>query len=578
MKTKLGKTILVLIMVLALLIGFIGSSTVVLADDTVPVSTQMAFCLDGSGSIWPDEWAIMINGLDNAIGNPAYVPQDGSVELSIIQFSTGYGGPDARLELAPTIVTDSTIGGILTTINGITQMGRRTNLSAGITLSANTLVNSPNYSPDIWQVINIVTDGEPNEPGAGEPEAQAAVDAAVASGIDEIDVETVGISSTNAIITWLATSIVYPDGTEDGVGAIIPTDDYPVHPNPDRGFVRICQQWEDLQAAIEAKLTVILQATTLTLEPPVATNPIDTDHTVTATLLYGNGSPVEGATISFAVTDGPNTGATGTVSGPTDTNGEATFTYTGTATGTDTITATYANGTTLTATAEKTWVDLTLTPPDDTNYIGETHTVTATIAPPVEGVLVDFAVTGDNSASGTATTDASGQAVFSYQGTNEGSDTITASCTYPNTDIVLTATATKTWTRVLLTLEPPDATNYTGQTHYVTATLVPPAENVDILFTVTGVNPTSGTVATDINGEAEFSWVGYNEGDDVVTATCTYPGTAIQLSATADKEWIIASTPPSIPSMTEWGILGTILGLAVLIPLTLKRKLFFTNR
>ena len=71
--------------------------------------------------------------------------------------------------------------------------------------------------------------------------------------------------------------------------------------------------------------------------PKTATNVINTDHTVVATVTL-NSSPLSGATVIFNVTSGPNTGQT--ASPTTDVNGQATFTYTGAGgVGTDAISA-----------------------------------------------------------------------------------------------------------------------------------------------------------------------------------------------------------------------------------------------
>jgi len=76
----------------------------------------------------------------------------------------------------------------------------------------------------------------------------------------------------------------------------------------------------------------------LELLPASATNPPDTDHTVTA-IYELDGFPLAGNTIEFEVTAGPNVDEKG--SDVTDANGEATFTYTGdSGEGTDTIKAT----------------------------------------------------------------------------------------------------------------------------------------------------------------------------------------------------------------------------------------------
>jgi Bacterial Ig-like domain (group 1) len=60
--------------------------------------------------------------------------------------------------------------------------------------------------------------------------------------------------------------------------------------------------------------------------PNTATNVVNTDHTVTATVTM-NSAPLPGATVDFNVTSGPNMGQS--ASPTTDVNGQATFTYTG---------------------------------------------------------------------------------------------------------------------------------------------------------------------------------------------------------------------------------------------------------
>ena len=48
------------------------------------------------------------------------------------------------------------------------------------------------------------------------------------------------------------------------------------------------------------------------LTPATATNPVGTSGTVTATVRNGDGSPASGVTVSFSVTAGPDSGASGT--------------------------------------------------------------------------------------------------------------------------------------------------------------------------------------------------------------------------------------------------------------------------
>ena len=78
----------------------------------------------------------------------------------------------------------------------------------------------------------------------------------------------------------------------------------------------------------------------ITLTPTSATNPVGTNHTITATVA-GTGDPVPNRNVNFTVVSGPNAGLTG--SAITDSNGHATFTYTGNTAGTDTIQAAFEN-------------------------------------------------------------------------------------------------------------------------------------------------------------------------------------------------------------------------------------------
>ena len=111
----------------------------------------------------------------------------------------------------------------------------------------------------------------------------------------------------------------------------------------------------------------------ITLTPATATLEVGTTHTVTATVLDGDGNPAVGELVTLEVT-GANT-ATGTTT--TDANGQATYTYTGTAEGTDTISASFDDdGDIRVATAEAVW-EITNLAPDCT-----TATASQTIWPP----------------------------------------------------------------------------------------------------------------------------------------------------------------------------------------------------
>ncbi|OOP54930.1 MAG: hypothetical protein AYP45_17645 [Candidatus Brocadia carolinensis] len=109
-------------------------------------------------------------------------------------------------------------------------------------------------------------------------------------------------------------------------------------------------------AGLSIKSAVAIVGEGIILGPTTATNPVGTQHTVTATVQDDNGDPVAGRNVDFSIVSGPHAGLTG--SDTTDASGHATFTYTGTTAGTDVIEASFvdSNGQTKTSNqATKTW-------------------------------------------------------------------------------------------------------------------------------------------------------------------------------------------------------------------------------
>jgi hypothetical protein len=207
---------------------------------------------------------------------------------------------------------------------------------------------------------------------------------------------------------------------------------------------------------------------------------------------------------------------------------------------------------------------LTLAPATDENPVGSSHTVTATLTDglgtPVPGETILFSVTGAHTTGGTDVTDASGEAEFTYPGTNLGLDTITA-CFDANTNATcdageLTATATKTWVvgpPATLVLEPATDVNVVDAEHCVTATVTDafgnPTPDITVRFSVSGSVTTSGSDVTDASGQAMFCYTGPAlPGADVITAYADTNENGVQDAGepgdTAAKRWVI---PPSTP-------------------------------
>jgi Ca2+-binding RTX toxin-like protein len=206
----------------------------------------------------------------------------------------------------------------------------------------------------------------------------------------------------------------------------------------------------------------------ISLEPATDSNEVDTDHTVTATVVDEFGTPVVGVAVHFAVT---GVGAPDPASGDdtTDADGEATFTFTNETAGANTITACVdddagsdCDGGEVSDTATKTWTAgpataIALTPETATNDTGTDHTVTATVTDEfgnaVAGEDVHFAVSGGGTpvpATGEGLTNAAGQATFTFTNGTEITNTITGciddgpannACDMGE----LSDTATKTW-------------------------------------------------------------------------------------------------------------------------------------
>jgi len=278
--------------------------------------------------------------------------------------------------------------------------------------------------------------------------------------------------------------------------------------------------------------------TALVLTPETDTNTAGDQHCVTATVTAANGDPTPGITVQFSVS-GANSASGSAI---TDGNGQAVFCYTGTNVGTDTISAFADTNNNLVQdpdepgdTATKIYVvgdpaTLVLTPATDTNTVDDQHCVTATVTDangnPTPGITVQFSVSGSVTTSGSAVTDANGQATFCYTGPGlPGSDVITAYADTDN-DNVNDAdepedTATKTW--VIPANQVGCKVTYGGR---ITA--------------ANGDKATFGGVAmgTGPSGQEEYQDHGPVQGMNVhsinvLAVTCSADGTSVSIFGTA---------------------------------------------
>jgi hypothetical protein len=331
------------------------------------------------------------------------------------------------------------------------------------------------------------------------------------------------------------------------------------------------------------------QATQLTLTPKLAANPVNTQHTVIASVKNSTGGPAAGVVVRFNV-EGASEPASDTDpndiegSRTTDQNGLATFTYQGPQTvGADTIHA-YADNDRDNVQdalvepfddAAKTWLPgsantLTLEPKADQNPVNTEHCVVATVKDaffnPVPRVRVRFVVTGTVEKQHAEQTDTSGTADFCYTSTKAGGDSIVAHVDEQNQGTQDAGepadVATKAWTPgqpAAVTLQPKVAENEVDDEHCVNATVYDafgnPVPNVRVRFVVThvAVLTTIGTVtrtgadSTENDGDpAVFCYVFQSSGEDAIVAHVDEQNQGVQdpLPAepfdTATKTWLPA--------------------------------------
>lgn len=160
---------------------------------------------------------------------------------------------------------------------------------------------------------------------------------------------------------------------------------------------------------------------TMDLTPATATNPVNTPHTVTATLQNSEGAAIANAPIGFTVSGVNPTTGTGT----TNASGVATFTYTGTNAGTDQISACYDADSTgpceAQASATKEWTSVAPT----TSTLTVNITGTGSVASSPSGISCPgtcSAEFNDGSSVGLTPTAGAGNTFISWSGACSGSN------------------------------------------------------------------------------------------------------------------------------------------------------------
>ncbi len=173
MKVRLHDVVYLVIIVLS----FVNSHAH--SGPPAQASLDIAFVMDGSGSIDSTDFALQKNGLRAAILNQDLVPRDGTIAITLVQ----YAGSSTNVEVPFTVINStSDATSVANQISAISQLGGATNPGDGVNSAASIL--SVNARPNANQNICLSTDGIPNS-GAS---IASAVASAMASGIDSFGV------------------------------------------------------------------------------------------------------------------------------------------------------------------------------------------------------------------------------------------------------------------------------------------------------------------------------------------------------------------------------------------------------
>jgi|WetSurMetagenome_2_1015567.scaffolds.fasta_scaffold17129_6 hypothetical protein len=217
MRKQRHQSLLVVLAVMVLAILLLSSVGLAFASSS-SVTTQLAMVVDGSGSITDSDWAIILNALAKTVNES--LPADGSVEFTIVQFGSIMNESLARVELAPTVINQTTRAQVAGSILSMSKIGGSTSLADGLNLAWSAIHNSSNYQSASKQVINLATDGIPNMrnmmatrdwDGNGQINAYddvaAVVNASAMHGLDELDLELIGLSDANL---WFRDNLAFP--------------------------------------------------------------------------------------------------------------------------------------------------------------------------------------------------------------------------------------------------------------------------------------------------------------------------------------------------------------------------------
>jgi hypothetical protein len=178
--------------------GLAGVAGAVEADDE---TQDLVLLLDGSGSIDPRDWTLQLDGYAAALQDRVNFPLDGSMAVSVIQWShQGGSSGNTRVEV-PLTVLDSAdaVKNVVQRIRGIAQIAWNTNPGDAVRAGTNQLLSSGRE--DAAWTLCMSTDGSWNS-GESLP---GAVAFAQSSGVDRygvVAIEDGGFNAASAMAAY----------------------------------------------------------------------------------------------------------------------------------------------------------------------------------------------------------------------------------------------------------------------------------------------------------------------------------------------------------------------------------------
>lgn len=230
------------------------------------LAVDLGLCMDSSGSISAADFQLQLQGTAAAIENPAIVPHDGSVRLTVMQFDSA-----TRVEVPPTILDESNAATLAERIRAIRKSNGGTSIHSCINTATQQLSGA--LPRAAVRVIDLATDG-----GSSLAQAQQAATNAQNAGIDALNALAVGSGADLNVLN----AIVFP---RTG--------------GPDDGFVVEIDTFEEYAQAIAMKIRRETRTADLTVG---GLKVIDEGDSVTLQVRVGNGGSrtiPAGAIVSF---------------------------------------------------------------------------------------------------------------------------------------------------------------------------------------------------------------------------------------------------------------------------------------